>query len=146
MNKLHMKGRILQLIHDRQHGGIWDWQISDAVMSEYGLSGAYWRGNTRVTLTDLFSSGIIESVEEELDHQAYFGAGRVLFKFKLNDFGRQGCATPHWPDSRCHLKFYQGDTMSDFWGYPGADMLAVAVIIVLSGLALYQARTFVTKI
>jgi hypothetical protein len=36
--------------------------------------------------------------------------------------------------------------MSDFWGYPGADMLAVAVIIVLSGLALYQARTFVTKI
>jgi len=89
MNKLHMKGRILQLIHDQQHVGIWDWQITDAVMSEYGLNGAYWRGNTRVTLTDLFSSGIIESVEEELDHQAYFGAGRVLFKFKLNDFGRQ---------------------------------------------------------
>ncbi|MFT6913863.1 MAG: hypothetical protein ACJAWL_000149 [Motiliproteus sp.] len=36
--------------------------------------------------------------------------------------------------------------MSDFWGYPGADTLAVAVIIVLSCLALYQARTFVTKI
>jgi hypothetical protein len=36
--------------------------------------------------------------------------------------------------------------MSDFWGFPGADMLAVAVIIVLSSLVLYQARTFVTKL
>tara|TARA_R110002095_G_scaffold95747_2_gene83652 strand:+ start:1642 stop:1935 length:294 start_codon:yes stop_codon:yes gene_type:complete len=89
MSKLHMKGRILQLINDQQHTGIWDWQITDAVMSEYGLSGAYWRGNTRVTLTDLFSSGIIESVKEKLDYEAYFGAGRVLFKFRLNDFGRQ---------------------------------------------------------
>jgi hypothetical protein len=36
--------------------------------------------------------------------------------------------------------------MSDFWGFPGADMLAVAVIIVLSCFVLYQARTFVTKL
>jgi hypothetical protein len=36
--------------------------------------------------------------------------------------------------------------MSDFWGYPGADILAVVVIIALSGFALYQARTFVSKI
>ncbi|EHA15592.1 hypothetical protein HAL1_10047 [Halomonas sp. HAL1] len=36
--------------------------------------------------------------------------------------------------------------MSEFWGFPGADILAVAVIIILSSLALYQARTFVTKI
>ncbi|MFC6337242.1 hypothetical protein GIR22_16905 [Pseudomonas sp. CCM 7891] len=89
MNKLHMKGRILQLINDQQDVGIWDWQITDALMSEYGISGAYWRGNTRVTLTDLFSSGIIESVEEKLDDQTYFGPGRVLFKFRVSDFGRQ---------------------------------------------------------
>ncbi|WP_415055198.1 hypothetical protein [Halopseudomonas sp.] len=89
MTKLHMKGRILQLINAEQDVGIWDWQITDVLMGEYGLSGPYWRGNTRVTLTDLFSSGIIESVEEKLDDQAYFGAGRVLFKFRLNDFGRQ---------------------------------------------------------
>ncbi|MDY0250937.1 MAG: hypothetical protein RBR45_12920 [Pseudomonas sp.] len=89
MNKLHMKGHILQLINDQKDTGIWDWQITDAVLSKYGLSGPYWRGNTRVTLTDLFSSGIIESIEEQLDEHAYFGAGRVLFKFRLNDFGRQ---------------------------------------------------------
>ncbi|WP_373184786.1 hypothetical protein [Halopseudomonas sp.] len=89
MNTLHMKGRILQLINATQEVGIWDWQVTDALMKEFDLSGAYWRGNTRVTLADLFSSGIIESVEEELDDQAYFGAGRILFKFRLNDFGRQ---------------------------------------------------------
>lgn len=89
MNRLHMKGRILQLINATQDVGIWDWQVTDALMKEFDLSGPYWRGNTRVTLTDLFSSGIIESVEEELDNQAYFGAGRILFKFRLNDFGRQ---------------------------------------------------------
>lgn len=89
MKKLHMKGRILQLINDRQDEGIWDWQVTDLILSEYRLAGAYWRGNTRVTLTDLFSSGIIESVEEKIDDQGYFGVGRILFKFRLNDFGRQ---------------------------------------------------------
>ncbi len=36
--------------------------------------------------------------------------------------------------------------MSDFWGYPGADVLALIVISALSLFALYNARTFVTKI
>jgi len=36
--------------------------------------------------------------------------------------------------------------MSQFWGYPGADVLAIIVISALSLLALYHARTFVTKI
>lgn len=89
MKRLHMKGRILQLINARRDEGIWDWELTDALMSEYDLTGPYWRGNTRVTLTDLFSTGIIESVEEKLDDQGYFGVGRVLFKFRLNDFGRQ---------------------------------------------------------
>ena len=84
-----MKGRILQLVNERQDAGIWDWQVTNLILAEYGLAGAYWRGNTRVTLTDLFSSGIIESVEEKIDDQGYFGIGRILFKFRLNDFGRQ---------------------------------------------------------
>lgn len=36
--------------------------------------------------------------------------------------------------------------MSDFWGFPGADILAVGVIIALSSFALYLARVFVTKL
>ena len=89
MKKIHMKGRILQLVNERQDEGIWDWQVTDRILAEYDLAGAYWRGNTRITLTDLFSSGIIESVEEKIDDDGYFGVGRILFKFRLNDFGRQ---------------------------------------------------------
>jgi hypothetical protein len=84
-----MKGRILQLINDQCETGLWDWEVSNILEREYAISGAYWRGTTRVTMTDLYSSGIIESVEETLDDQGYFGLGKVLFKFRLNDFGRQ---------------------------------------------------------
>ena len=89
MKKLHMKGRILQLVNDQSEVGLWDWEVSNILEREYAISGAYWRGTTRVTMTDLYSSGIIESVEEALDEQGYFGLGKVLFKFPLNDFGRQ---------------------------------------------------------
>lgn len=36
--------------------------------------------------------------------------------------------------------------MSQFWGYPGADTLALIVIFALSLIPLYHARTFVNKI
>jgi hypothetical protein len=35
--------------------------------------------------------------------------------------------------------------MSDFWGYTGADVLALIVISSLSALALYHARIFVSR-
>jgi len=36
--------------------------------------------------------------------------------------------------------------MSDFWGFPGADILAVVLITVICALCLYQARTWVKKL
>lgn len=36
--------------------------------------------------------------------------------------------------------------MSEFWGYSGADTLAIVVIVFLSLLVLFHARSFVTKI
>ncbi len=36
--------------------------------------------------------------------------------------------------------------MSDFWGYPGADILAIVLIVGLSGLCLYLARTWTDKL
>lgn len=36
--------------------------------------------------------------------------------------------------------------MSEFWGYPGADVLAIIVITALSALVLYQARKFVSSL
>ena len=36
--------------------------------------------------------------------------------------------------------------MSDFWGFPGADILALIVITGLAIACLYQARRFATKL
>jgi hypothetical protein len=36
--------------------------------------------------------------------------------------------------------------MSEFWGYPGADVLAIILISGLSALTLYHARKFVSTL
>jgi hypothetical protein len=36
--------------------------------------------------------------------------------------------------------------MSEFWGYPGADILAIVLISGMSVLALYHARKFVSSL
>ncbi|MCR6545668.1 hypothetical protein [Dehalobacterium formicoaceticum] len=86
MSKIHIKGRILQLINEAPKG-IWDYEVAEKILLEYGLNGAYWKGTVRVTLTDLFSSGLIDSLEEKLDEGQHFGPDKVLFKFRMTDFG-----------------------------------------------------------
>jgi hypothetical protein len=36
--------------------------------------------------------------------------------------------------------------MTDYWGYPFADVLAIVMIVGLSALALYQARTYTRQL
>lgn len=86
MAKMHLKGHMLQLME--RGGPLWDYEIADAVMTEYGLSGDYWYGTVRLTLTDLFSAGLIEEIETTVDPEKSFGAEKLLFKFALSDFGR----------------------------------------------------------
>ena len=83
---MHMKGRMLQLLAER--GPMWDYEIADEVMGEFGVTGNYWVGTVRLTLTDLFSSGLIEEVETTVDPTKSGGEEKLLFKFGLNDFGR----------------------------------------------------------
>lgn len=88
MKKLHMKGFVLRLLNENENG-LWDYEIAQRVLSEYGHSGAYWRGEVRATLTDLFSGALLEEVEDRLDNGEYFGADKVMVKFKLTPFGRR---------------------------------------------------------
>lgn len=84
---LHMKGAMLQLLHER--GAMWDYDIADHVMSAYGLRGDYWFGTVRLNLTDLFSCGLLDEVATTVDPARSGGRKKVLFKFALNEFGRQ---------------------------------------------------------
>jgi hypothetical protein len=83
---MHIKGHMLQLLAAR--GAMWDHEIAGDVMRTYDLSGDYWYGTVRLTLTDLFSSGLLDEVETTVDPDKSFGEEKVLFKFALNDFGR----------------------------------------------------------
>jgi hypothetical protein len=83
---MHMKGHMLQLLAER--GPMWDYDIADEVMQAYGVTGDYWFGTVRLTLTDLFSSGLLDEVESSVDPAKSGGVEKVLFRFGLNEFGR----------------------------------------------------------
>lgn len=87
MSGMHIKGYMIQLLS--RGGAMWDHEVAAAVMKEYGLSGDYWYGTVRLTLTDLFSGGLLDEVETTIDPEKSFGKERLLFKFALNDFGRE---------------------------------------------------------
>jgi hypothetical protein len=90
MSKVHIKGRLLQIVEAA--GPKWDYELSEIINREYDLDGEYWYGTVRVTLTDLYSGGLLEVLEEALDSQKSYGKEKVLFKFGLTEFGRQRMA------------------------------------------------------
>lgn len=87
MSDLHIKGYMLELFGSR--GAMWDYDIADAVMKEYGLAGGYWYGTVRLTLTDLYSGGLLDELETTIDPAKSQDEEKLLFKFALNDFGRE---------------------------------------------------------
>jgi hypothetical protein len=85
MPDVHMKGYILQLI--ARNEAMWDYEVAENVMEAYGISGDYWYGTVRLTLTDLFSGGLLDERDSTVDPEKSFGEERVLLKFGLNEFG-----------------------------------------------------------
>jgi hypothetical protein len=87
MPDIHIKAYMLQLL--ARNGEMWDYEIAEDVMNTYGLSGDYWYGTVRLTLTDLYASGLLAELEATIDLDKSLGEEKVLFLYGLNDFGRQ---------------------------------------------------------
>ena len=88
MPDVHIKGRILQLLEER--GPLWDYELFATLVSEYPeVNGQYWYDTIRLKLTDLYSTGLTTSVEEDLDADKSFGNEKILFRFALTDYGRE---------------------------------------------------------
>ncbi len=87
MPDMHIKGYILQLL--ARHEAMWDYEVAAAVMADYDLAGDYWYGTVRLTLTDLFSGGLLDEVDTAIDPEKSGGVERLLLRFALNDFGRE---------------------------------------------------------
>jgi hypothetical protein len=88
MAEYHMKGFILRLL-EKAKSGLWDYEIAKETLAEYGYSGAYWKGEVRLALTDLYSGGLVEDLEDRIDEGDRFAPGKLLVKYKLSDFGRE---------------------------------------------------------
>ncbi len=86
MPDLHIKGYMLQLL--ARTGAMWDYEVADQVMDAYGLSGDYWYGTVRLTLTDLYAGGLLDELETTIDPTKSMGVEKILFRYQLNDFGR----------------------------------------------------------
>lgn len=82
----HIKGHLLETL--ARDGRTWDYDLADDVMQELGLTGDYWHGTVRLTLTDLYSGGLIREVGTDVDPSKSRGVERVLFAYELTDFGR----------------------------------------------------------
>ena len=87
MAQLHIKGRLLQLL--AEGGPQWDYELADRIAAEYPeAKGEYWHDTVRLTLADLYSSGLIASTEEKLEPERTYGRDKLLFRFAVTEFGR----------------------------------------------------------
>jgi hypothetical protein len=88
MADIHLKARLLQLLAER--GPQWDSDLAAAAEAEYPeVRGGYWAGTIRLLLADLYSSGLIRSLEERLGTN---GDSKLHFCFELTEFGRERMA------------------------------------------------------
>lgn len=88
MARVHIKGFVLQkLLRD---GPLWDHEVVAAVEDEYGVSGEYWAGTVRLTLTDLYSGGLLDEVGADVDPAR--GGEKLMLRYQVNGFGRERMA------------------------------------------------------
>lgn len=85
--KLHQKGFLLVELSRRD--AAWDHEVVARALAEYGLSGRHSVNSLRIALEELAAAGLIERIDERLDDGSHVEAGKVLFRYRLTDFGIQ---------------------------------------------------------
>lgn len=90
MGRMHIKGFVLQkLLAD---GPLWDYEVVEAVEDRYGVGGEYWMGTVRLTLTDLYSGGLLDELDSTVDPSRSGGKEKVLFRYRVSTFGQERMA------------------------------------------------------
>jgi hypothetical protein len=85
--KVHIKGRLLQLLED---GPQWDHELAARIAEEYPeAQGEYWANTVRLNLADLLSGGLVYEVGQDVDPRRTYGEEKILMRLALSDFGRR---------------------------------------------------------
>lgn len=90
MGRVHVKGRLLQLLDEE--GALYDHELASRLAAEYGeAETAYWHDSTRLTLADLSAGGLVYPLEDddEIDPERTFGVPKLVRRYALSDFGRR---------------------------------------------------------
>ena len=90
MSKVHVKGRLLQML--AEDGPQYDYELATRLAAEYDeQASAYWHNDTRLTLADLSSGGLVYPIEadDRIDLERTFGVEKLVRRYALSDFGRE---------------------------------------------------------
>lgn len=85
--KLPQKGFLLVTLY--QSRNLWDFELINLAIAEYGLKGNYWINHFSIALDELASAGLITRIGHRLDDGEAITKDRLLFEFALSDFGKQ---------------------------------------------------------
>ncbi|WP_406655639.1 hypothetical protein V7O62_07545 [Methanolobus sp. ZRKC2] len=80
-----MKPRLMQILREKQEA--WDYVLSDALLSEYGKSGDYWKLVIRFWMTELATGGLFEIIDAKADEDKYYSDDKIVYKYSLSDYG-----------------------------------------------------------
>ncbi len=81
--KLHQKGYLLLSLSKTD--SLWDHELIQKTLNEYGESGSYREKTINVALDELSAAGLIHRVEEKLENTGH--QQKLHFRYKLSDFG-----------------------------------------------------------
>jgi len=84
---LTQKSRMLQIINERE--GLWEYELVDMIMKDYGLSTRIDKGNIRISIVELSANGLLTITDMKEDFGEYFGKGKVVYKYTLSKFGKK---------------------------------------------------------
>ena len=84
--KLHQKGFLL--VELSKTPDCWDYELIAKALKEYEVSGPHWINTFRVALDELAAAGLTAIIDKKLDDGTYVGKDKVLFQYRLTDFGR----------------------------------------------------------
>lgn len=84
--KMHQKGFLLVQLSECD--SMWDYELVAKALSEYSLSGLHWISTMRVALEEMASAGLVTRVAGKVCDGSHAGIGKVLFNYKLSEFGR----------------------------------------------------------
>lgn len=78
--------KALLLVELSKVSNLWDYQLINKALFEYGESGAYREKTLSIALDELAAAGLITRIQEKLETK--WGKTRLYFRYQLSDFGR----------------------------------------------------------